>query len=866
MKTFFSILFVHMALYAYAQVNENFNDGDFLYDPQWFGDTANFIVNDSLQLQLMAPEVEATSYLATASEAINDATWELSITMDFKTSSTSYTKAYLVADKQNLKAALNGYFVKAGDTDDDVCLYVQNGTSVEKIIDGKDKRIDQKPVNLRIKVTRSSNGVWHLYSDTTGGKNYYHEGTTIDTTHFRSYYFGLFCEYTKTRYDEFYFDDISITGYPYIDTIPPSVDSLALVSDSEIQLLFSEKLDSLSATDSKNYLLDHECGNPDSVILAANKKSVRLYFNSGFSNATGYTIDVSGVKDVDENIMLPESICFTYYLPKPYDVVFNEIMADPTPSVGLPEYEYLEIYNTTAFDIDLTGWQLIIGDNQRTITSGMIKSNDYLIITNSTAKNAFDANGKTMDMLYSTTALLNSGQLLRLKDNRGTTMHTIEYTNHWYNDDYKADGGWSLEQIDPKNPCGAEQNWTAAKNRKGGTPGAVNSVNDNNPDFSGPLIRRIAYTSDTSIKVFFNEYIDSSSIVNHLNYTVDHGIGHPVKVIASEPLIKSAILIFDQSFIDKTIYTLTVKSKIADCLGNTLEGNNTLRFGVPHEADSIDVVINEVLFNPLLDGVDFVELYNRSGKTIDMAKLRIGTKDKTKGTLKDVMIITEEGYLLFPGEYIVLTTNPEKVLSHYYTRNPDNFITTNKLPAYNNDKGDVVITDYALKTIDDFAYSENMHFSLLKNKKGVSLERIHYNRPTNDENNWHSAAETIGFATPAYKNSQFNENPETNNPITIKPKIFSPDNDGYHDILNICYNFKKEGNTGSIVIFNNKGQIIRHLATNHLFGTEGIIKWDGINDQGNRAPLGIYIIFVEIFNTRGDVKQYKQTCVLGGRL
>ncbi|MEO8148248.1 MAG: hypothetical protein ABI723_11445, partial [Bacteroidia bacterium] len=40
--------------------------------------------------------------------------------------------------------------------------------------------------------------------------------------------------------------------------------------------------------------------------------------------------------------------------------------------------------------------------------------------------------------------------------------------------------------------------------------------------------------------------------------------------------------------------------------------------------------------------------------------------------------------------------------------------------------------------------------------------------------------------------------------------------------------------------------------------------WNGINPDNEKAKIGIYILYSEIFNTKGDVKKYKNTFVVGG--
>ena len=155
-----------------------------------------------------------------------------------------------------------------------------------------------------------------------------------------------------------------------------------------------------------------------------------------------------------------------------------------------------------------------------------------------------------------------------------------------------------------------------------------------------------------------------------------------------------------------------------------------------------------------------------------------------------------------------------------------------------------------------------MHFKLLSDKEGVSLERINYDLPSDDPDNWHSASEEVGFATPAYINSQFtdaiNVEDET---IKIEPKVFSPDNDGFDDFVNISYKFDEPGHVANIYIYDSKGRLIRHLTNNRFLSPEGVIIWDGLNGNNEKVRAGIYILYLEIFDLNGNVKKYKKTVV-----
>ena len=91
---------------------------------------------------------------------------------------------------------------------------------------------------------------------------------------------------------------------------------------------------------------------------ATNPALVILPFLTALANAVAYTLIVNGVSDLSGNAINNGTANFSFYTPQQYDVVIDEIMADPTPQVGLPNSEWVELRNTSAFAINLQGWKL----------------------------------------------------------------------------------------------------------------------------------------------------------------------------------------------------------------------------------------------------------------------------------------------------------------------------------------------------------------------------------------------------------------------------------------------------------------------------------------------------------------------------
>jgi hypothetical protein len=358
--------------------------------------------------------------------------------------------------------------------------------------------------------------------------------------------------------------------------------------------------------------------------------------------------------------------------------------------------------------------------------------------------------------------------------------------------------------------------------------------------------------------------MDSASLMNIADYMIDNGIGNPVSANPVEPHYSSVILSLPFTISTGIIYTITVSSSPKDCAGNAVASSNKAKFAIAQAVSPNDIVINELLPDPKENGVEWAEIYNRSNKVIDLKEIFIASRDAA-GALADVTQISSGGFLIFPGEYYVLSTSSSAVQAHYPTLNPEGFINMGSLPSLNNDSDFVALVNQSQTVIDEVHYFSDWHLPLLNDTKGISLERIDYDKPAQDETNWHSAAESAGGATPAYKNSQYTSG-EAGSEITLSPEAFSPDNDGYNDVLTINYSFDTPGTIANVRIYDSRGREIRNLVKNELLGTKGYFVWDGFTDDKLKARIGIYIVYFEVFSEKGEVKKYKKPCVVAGKL
>ena len=154
---FIFIILAQIALATSAQsiIMDDFADGNFTDSPSWSGETTDFMVNPSFQLQLSALPEDGQSFLVTQSDIIEEAEWSFFIQLDFNPSSNNFMDIYLISDQESLENRLNGFFVRIGTTQDDVSLYLQSGekSKATKIIDGVDDLVDVSQVAMNIKVS-----------------------------------------------------------------------------------------------------------------------------------------------------------------------------------------------------------------------------------------------------------------------------------------------------------------------------------------------------------------------------------------------------------------------------------------------------------------------------------------------------------------------------------------------------------------------------------------------------------------------------------------------------------------------------------------------------------------------------------------
>lgn len=539
---------------------------------------------------------------------------------------------------------------------------------------------------------------------------------------------------------------------------------------------------------------------------------------------------------------------------RPGELLITEIMADPSPGAGSwPECEYLELHNPTERMLSLRDIRLRAGARTVVLPDVWLPAGGYLLLCPKDQSPGFGGAGKVLE-LASFPVLSNAGTELSLSNSVGQLLEHLIYSDSWYRDAKKKNGGWSLERIRNDHPASCAANWQASRALSGGTPGSSNMIAAEDMDTTGPKLLQVLALSPYELRATFDEVL--GDILPSM-----FGL-QPFLPVASAQSIedgREALLILGRPMQEGVFYTFMAASVVPDCVGNPYGSPQEVFAGIPALPEVGEVVVNEILFEAAGGSEDFIELFNASEKIISLEGLILRNTHKTGG-IRETQISFP--WLLLPGHYLALSPYPAGLKQRYVP--PDTArIVYAPLPTLEAQHGNITLLLSGL-VLDSVNYSITWHHPLLKETRGVSLERVSPNAP-NNASGWHSSAKG---ATPGYRNTQFFPNMAPNAPhdyfFEIESPVFSPDGDGYQDEAKLFYRSPAPGYLATIRIFDVNGQAIAEIANNAPLAAEGEFRWDGSRSNGMSMSIGIYVIWIECFHPEGVRFVQKMTCVLAG--
>jgi len=788
--------------------------------------------------------------------------WRFRVRHGYNPSSSNNWSVILVSDSEPDKeiagGTLNGIVLGVNITgyDDTLKLWKQIDGSLSLILSTNinwqnNVGPDQAPL---ICVERDTDGNWNIYFETEGDEAYL-IGKGFDECCLNSEYWGVLYNYTSSCDQLLWIDDIEISGCFEEDHIPPEIALAEFISNRTIRLSFNESIRE-SQVSLNNFIVYPDADRPESIVFI-NQHTIDLSFNFPFINKNIYNLKAAGICDNNGNCADSMNINILLAYPEWGDLVITEIMADPDPGVGLPEYEYIEILNRSLYPINLRSLSLNNGSNQSQFPDSIISPGSFLMICDLDDINKFDSAIPLLG-LRSMPALNNLSDFIFLCDTLSGTIHGLEYDKSWFNNQLKIDGGWSLEMIDTDFPFAGSGNWTFSIDSKGGTPGCPNSVFKTWPDLKQPFIENCYTLSPSSIIIDFSEPVTD---LHRKRQNIQIAGLEVNTVLKMDSLRRSYILEFDKDLEVGTIYTLDIQDTYD--YGANILSPGFCHFGLVQKPVPGDLIINEIMFEPLPGGSEYVEFYNRSDKIIDAGLLQILAINLQSMDTGSVTLLSDIPRCIFPGDYFVISKEKAAVLESYFNSDPLSIYEISNLTALPDTKGRIILMRRDLTIIDELSYYDDYHMDMLSGTAGVSLERINTEVSANKASNWHSATGFSGWGTPGMQNSVSDRLiSERESSLVLSSTKITPDNDGLEDYLTIYLNMEDGEWIVDIIIYNDSGYRVNYLCENiSAFGKEMFI-WEGTDKNNNLLPGGIYIVFVRAVSSEGMVLQWKKVCAI----
>lgn len=541
------------------------------------------------------------------------------------------------------------------------------------------------------------------------------------------------------------------------------------------------------------------------------------------------------------------------------DIVVSELMIAPSDEYGLPNYEYIELYNRSNCIVQLADLELIVGTNAYTLPEYIVPAQSYVyIISNNAASHI--ATTEHVCFLRSFPALNNTSQTIALQTKNGKLITSLTYSDTWYNSAFKKKGGWSIEKIDLDNVSELPANWRASESFSGGTPGAKNSVAAHNPDTAELRIESVFVLNHTTLHIAANKALASEHILQHCSLS----LGNSILSVAHVDYKAAQFVAQLASPLERgTLYQLFI-TDLTDNAGNACT-QEIIDFAW---ADSLlqrnAVIFTEILFHTSAQNEKFIELYNTTDSYFNFAEMYLTNIDTINNDVKTMYKLSNEPLLFPPHTYAVISSGAGVVQSQSVCSGEALFLQPANMPSLAQTKGTLLLANKWGQTIDSLCYFAAWHSPYLASKVDVSLERLDYQKPAHSASNWHSSALMNEFY-----HSAGCENSHTSATIQDGKNGFSLEKPNVHPseplyeqaIIKYALPFE-ETHTLNVRIFSSSGQFVKHLVNNRIPANEGSITWDCTNENNEPVDAGIYIVSIEVFRNGKKQSSEKLVCTV----
>ncbi|MDX5320625.1 MAG: lamin tail domain-containing protein [Bacteroidota bacterium] len=688
-----TLLLFHQVLWSQWQYD--FSEDWEKIRSEWSGDLSNWTTESGF-LRSNGPAVSGTCIALQRDIQVGNS-FELAMALNLKLATSSNN--YFVVELKDTVGTASLELLLGGTKDAISAVYSKDayslalGSSQEKILASS----SSNPVALRL---RKSDGQWRLEFRVGEAKQPWSELFQDSLSEASFHLLELKACYSASNAHKFWVDHI-YTGEPRFDRTAPRLLSSYAIGNQEVELLFSEPMDTTKGISSAGSM--------------AWGSSVLLRVTLPILDSV--ELKLEAFQDEAGNL-LGDTLCWVYPEARKYrSIRITEFMADPTPSQGLPEWEYVEWFNAGDQDQNTKDWQFFDGQKWFSLPPLEFPSKSYFLLTSKGGCLELAAFGPCVELEMGNGFLSNAADVLALMNRSGDTLEFISYDADWPHD---KEGGRALERFGELRQCLSDgEGFLPGIHPSGGTPGRKNSLADYDPDSIPPFIERAYIQGNQELVVLCSESVwGQGALIWDGQVFPALAKGRELRHEFSEPLPQNA----------ENSYAFMLKG-FTDCMGNEmLDSIYLIRNAEVVWPEFGDLQLTEIFWETLKEQVPFIEIVNRSRKAISLSGIEL-LIDEYKFTLKD--------RVLYPGEVLVLVG---KGAEHYARWNPMELAGSFKFGV----QGKIKLQHPVQGYLDELPYRKGWYGGEYLPGSGFSMERTDTSRTCGSPNLWRKSEAAEG--------------------------------------------------------------------------------------------------------------------------
>lgn len=519
------------------------------------------------------------------------------------------------------------------------------------------------------------------------------------------------------------------------------------------------------------------------------------------------------------------------------ELVINEIQYAPNS----PEPEWVEIYNTSNKDLEISGFTVSDKINSSDPITLSIEAFGFAVITKDAAP-LIEKYDLPTDNIYETNlpGLNNTNDVIKIAT-QGITYDSLLYDSKW------GEAGKSLERINYFKSSNDNNNWGISTSTA--TPTKVNSIAKY---LDIAIVSANLESNGMRLVVENNGNISTDSL--SLGVAVN---GNQLTQLKFDKLEAKSDNDYFLDFNDIG-YSPKTNDKVELNINLDFDVNSTNNYYIYYIGDVTkqgDVLINELMYDIDESHFEFVEIYNAGKTEIPLTNWYIADGTDVKNGRYNLI---NTSTTLMPKEYAIIVSDSLAFEFIEENRRDKVLFTRRKLAL--NKSGDIIcLFNEKKQLMDSLTYSNSWHESYLNETKNISLEKLQPSLESKIAENWKSCTDESG-STPLSANSYYQEQ-KTNSTISASPNPFSPSSSSEPYIV-IEFNLPFESALLDCDVYYPSGAKAMSLIKSKFVSKSGIITWNGRDEGDSVLPIGPYVIYIVATNQSSGQSETLKTVIV----